>query len=141
LILKIYFILYFAVQKYLEEELEKLKTPTANIEPSTQSEHQKELLSKLSEDAREVILQRKFSLEGRIKDLAQGELLKRLSYLDSEQKLIQEAEDIEDQFTVTQEQLQSDLDRLREIELNYRHNNASKLKDINTRVSHYLTSI
>ncbi|XP_069119081.1 uncharacterized protein [Argopecten irradians] len=130
-----------AFQQYLKEELAKVKKGQAKSEFGSQTELSKVQTADVGcEQELEDIERKKESLQGQMKALAQGELIRHLSYRDTEQRLIEEAEEIEDQYHTTQDQLDAELQQLEEVEKSYRSVDRSQLQDI-TRTDDDLTDL
>ncbi|XP_060080344.1 uncharacterized protein LOC132559734 [Ylistrum balloti] len=130
-----------AFQQFLQEELAKVKRGQAQSEFGSQTELVVVQTSDVGCDqGLQDIERKKESLQGQIKALAQGELIRHLSYRDSEQRLLEEAEEIEEQYQTTQDQLNAELHQLEEVEKGYRSEDRSQLQDI-TRTNDDLTQL
>ncbi|OWF35730.1 hypothetical protein KP79_PYT10774 [Mizuhopecten yessoensis] len=130
-----------AFQQYLQEELAKVQKGQTRSEFGSQTEVSVVQTAEVGCDQElQDIERRKESLQGQIKALAQGELIRRLSYRETEQRLLEEAEEIEDQYQTTQEQLNAELQQLEEVEKGYRTGDRSELQDI-TRVDDDLSEL
>lgn len=82
------------------------------------------------------IRRRKISVEGKVKDLAQEELLHKLSEKDTEQKLFEQSEDFEDKYSFTEQEIEKKQKNIKDLEKNYRENDAFKLQDMSTLEQH-----
>ncbi|XP_033735090.1 uncharacterized protein LOC117323766 [Pecten maximus] len=130
-----------AFQQYLQEELAKVQKGRTKSEFGSQTElGVVQTVDVGCDQGLQDIERKKESLQGQIKALAQGELIRCLSYRDTELRLFEEAEEIEDQYQTTQEQLNAELQQLEEVEKGYRSGDRTELQDI-TRTDDDLTDL
>lgn len=126
----------------LQEELDKIKQQEANQQLVRQTgsdvliiETPGGQVDQISqEEVSSAIQQRKLSLEGHIKTLTQGELLKRLSYKQIEQDFIKHEEELEDELEQSQMKIESQVLKLKQLEDRYKSGDEEYYQAISEKV-------
>ena len=130
----------FVVYKELNQQLESIKQggQSHSVTHTDLSGHDL-FLSDDSSDPhsrpiKELVNTCKQSLEGQIKDLVQGELIKTLHHRETEDSLRRQSEDLEDYFEQSQREIRKHLGKIQEIEREYRDEDALHYKEIHNKV-------
>ena len=77
---------------------------------------------------------RKLSVEDQIQELEELEFERKLSYRETEQSLSIQQEDLEDQYNSTQDQIVAKMEKIKQIEEEYKELDKAHLKEISDQV-------
>ena len=84
---------------------------------------------------------RKLSVDEQIQELEELEFERRLSYRETEQSLSIQQEDLEDQYNCTQDQIVAKMEKIKQIEEQYKELDKAHLKEVSEQVVVFILSI
>ena len=84
---------------------------------------------------------RKLSVDEQIQELEELEFERRLSYRETEQSLSIQQEDLEDQYNCTQDQIVAKMEKIKQIEEQYKELDKAHLKEVSEQVVVFILNI
>lgn len=117
-----------SVYKKLEEELKNLQKSGGVSEVLTQTDLE------TAGHIKEAIMSRKQSGWGRVKDLLHGELMSRIQHQETEERLRRQSEDLEEQFVLSQRDIQLQIGKIKETKEEYKTEDAVHYQEISNKV-------
>ncbi|XP_056022317.1 uncharacterized protein LOC125649680 isoform X7 [Ostrea edulis] len=117
-----------AFYKKLEEELKNLQKSGGVSEVLTQTDLE------TAGHIKEAIMSRKQSGWGRVKDLLHGELMSRLQHQETEERLRRQSEDLEEQFVLSQRDIQLQIGKIKETKEEYKTEDAVHYQEISNKM-------